>query len=61
MQSRATEKFCDQIFEEIKELEEKKSDKALLLLQKRTSFGDIRMQEMKQEGCRSGNSRRVKK
>ena len=31
MQSRATEKYNEQIFEEMKELEEKKSEEALLL------------------------------
>ena len=35
LQSRATEKYCEKIFEEMKELEEKKSEEALLLVQKR--------------------------
>ena len=33
LQSRATEKYNEQIFEEMKELEEKKSNDALLLVQ----------------------------
>ena len=35
LQSRATEKYYDQMFDEIKELEEKKSQEALLLVQKK--------------------------
>ena len=35
LQSRATEKYYEQIFEEMKELEEKKSKEALLLVQKK--------------------------
>ena len=35
MQSRATEKYFEQIFEEMKELEEKRSEEALLLVQKK--------------------------
>ena len=34
--SRATEKYCWQIFEEMKELEEKRSKEALLLVQEKT-------------------------
>ena len=33
LQSRATERYHDQIFEELMELEEKKSEEALLLVQ----------------------------
>ena len=45
--SRATEKCYEQVFEEMKELEEKKSEEALLLLQKKnTPCGNIRMKEM---------------
>ena len=36
LQSRATEAYYEQIFEEMKELEEKKSWEALLLVQKNT-------------------------
>ena len=36
LQSRATENYYEQIFEEMKELEEKKSKEALLLVQKST-------------------------
>ena len=36
LQSRATEEYYEQIFEEMKELEEKKSREALLLVQKNT-------------------------
>ena len=35
LQSNATEKYCEQIFEEMKELEEKKSKEALLFVQKK--------------------------
>ena len=35
MQRRATGKYYDQIFEEMKELEQKKSEEVLLLVQKR--------------------------
>ena len=38
LQSRATEKYYEQIFEEMKELEEKKSKEALLLVQKKAHF-----------------------
>ena len=41
LQSRATERYHDLIFEEMKELEEKKSEEALLLVQKRHVYGDI--------------------
>ena len=48
--SRATEKYYEQVFEEMKELEEKKSEEALLLVQKNTPCGKIRMKEMYQDG-----------
>ena len=35
LQSRATEKYYEQIFEEMQELEDKKSKEALLLVQKK--------------------------
>ena len=35
LQSRATEKYCEQNFEEMKELEEKRSKESLLLVQKK--------------------------
>ena len=38
LQSRATEKYCEQMFEEMKELEDKKSKEALLLVQKKAHF-----------------------
>ena len=38
MQGRATEKYYDQIFEEMKELEDKKSEEALLFVQKKVRF-----------------------
>ena len=62
MQSRATEKYCEQIFEEMKELEEKKSEEALLLVQKK--FDLCRYQNERDEARRlqtSGSSRRTKK
>ena len=65
LQSRATakaEKYDDQIFQEMKELEEKKSEEALLLVQKKYDFW--RHQNERHEARRlqrSGSSRRVKK
>ena len=52
MQSRATEKYDDKIFEEMQELEEEKSEEALLFVQKSSIYGDIRTKEMKQEDCK---------
>ena len=51
LQSRATEKYHDQIFEEIQELEEKILEEAMLIVQKKDDYGDIRMRGMQQEGC----------
>ena len=36
LQSKATEKYCETIFEELMELEEKRSKEALVLVQKNT-------------------------
>ena len=61
MQSRATDKYYDQIFEEMKELEEKKSEEALLLVQKK--FDLWRFQNERDEARSlhgSGSSRRMK-
>ena len=61
-QSRATEKYYDQIFEEIKEREEKKSQEAPLLVHKKNDLW--RYQNERDEARRlqrSGNPRRVKK
>ena len=53
VQSRATEKNYEQIFEEMKELEEKKPEEALPNCAfKITIYGNTRTIEMKQEGCR---------
>ena len=52
MQSRATENYKEPIFEEMKELEEQKSEETLLTCVENTLFVDIRTNEMKQEGCR---------
>ena len=41
LQSKATEKYYEQIFEEMRELEEKKSKEALLLVPKKAHFGAI--------------------
>ena len=41
LQSRATEKYNEQIFEEMRELEEKKSKEALLLALKKTHLVEI--------------------
>ena len=62
MSSRATEKHCEQIFEETKELEEKKSEEALQLVQKKYDLS--RYQNERDEARRlrrSGSSRRMKK
>ena len=62
LQNTATEKYYDQIFEEKKELEEKKSEEALLIVQKTSDLW--RKQNERDEARRlqrSGNSRRVKK
>ena len=62
LQSRATEKCYEQFFEEMKELEEKKSKEALLLVQKKHDLW--RYQNERDEARRlqrSGSSRRMKK
>ena len=62
LQSRATTRYRDQIFEEIKELEEKKSEEALLLVQKRHDLR--RYQNERYEARRlqsSGNLKRVRR
>ena len=41
LQSRAAEKYYEQIFEEMKEFEEKKSKEALLVVQRKTHFDAI--------------------
>ena len=61
MQSRATDKYHEQIFEEMKELEEKKSEEALLLVQEK--YDVWRYQNERDEARRlqrSGSSRRMK-
>ena len=62
LQNRATEKYFVQIFEEMKELEEKKSEEALLMVQKRH---DLWRDQIERDEARrlqsSGNSRRVRK
>ena len=58
LQSRATEKCYDQIFEEIIRSWKKRNQKRLCsLYRKSTIYGDIRMKEMKQEGCRDLETR----
>ena len=52
LQSRETDKYYEQIIEEMKQLEEKKSEEALQRVQKNTIRGTIRMKEMKHEGCK---------
>ena len=62
LQSRAIERYHDQSFEKIQELEEKKSEEVLLMVQKRYELW--RYQNERDEARRlqrSGNSRRVKK
>ena len=61
MQSTTTEKQYDQIFEEMKKLEEKKSEEALLFVQEKDDVW--RYQNERDEATRlqrSGNSRRLK-
>ena len=61
MQNRATEMNCEQIFEEMKELEEKKPEEALLMVHKIYYFW--RSQKERHEARRlqrSGSSRRMK-
>ena len=41
LQSRATERYHDQIYEEIKKLEEKKSEEALLMCAEEARFMEI--------------------
>ena len=47
LQSRANEWYHDLVFVEIEELEQKKSQETLLMVQKKHDFGDV----TKQEGC----------
>ena len=62
MQSRATEKYYGHIFEEMKELQEKKSEEALLLVQKKYDLWRYQNERDKAGRLqRSGNSRRMKK
>ena len=62
LQSRATEKYCDQIFEETKELEEKQSEEPLLLVQKRHHLWRYHKERDESRRLqRSGSSRRMKK
>ena len=62
LRSRVNERYHDQIFEEMKKLEEKKSEEALHMVQKKHDLW--RYQNERDEARRlqrSGNSRRVKK
>ena len=62
LQSRATEKYYEQNFEEVKELEEKKSKEALLPVQKKHDwwrYPNGRYEARRLQ--RSGSSRRMKK
>ena len=62
LHSRANERFQDQIVEEIKEIEQKKSEEALRWCRRSTFYGDIRMKAMKARRLQSsGNLRRVRK
>ena len=57
LKSRATEKYCDQILEEMKELEEKKSEEALLLVQKKhilMRYHNERYEARRLQGCSRG-------
>ena len=57
MQSRATENFDDQIFEEMKELEKRNQKRLCYLCRNSSIYGDIRTKEMKQEDCRDLGAR----
>ena len=57
MQSRATENYFDQIFEEMKELQERNQTRLCYLCRKSSIYGDIRTKEMKQEDCRDLEAR----
>ena len=52
LQNRATEKYYEHIFEEMKEMEEKKSVEALPFVQKKSIYEDFRTKEMQQEDCK---------
>ena len=58
LQSGATEKYYEQIFEEMKELDEKKSKEALLLVQKKHIL--MRYQNERDEARRLQRSERNK-
>ena len=61
LQSRATDKYYEQFFEEMKELEEKKSEKALLLVQKKHDLWRYLFERDEARRLqRSGSSRRTK-
>ena len=56
----ATEKYYDQIFEEMKELEEKKSEEALLIVQTKHDLWRYQIEKYEARRLqRAGNSRRA--
>ena len=57
LQSRATDKYYEQIFEEVKELEEKNQKRLCHLCRKSTMCGNFRLKEMKQEDCKDLEAR----
>ena len=61
LQSRITEKYQDQMFEKIKELEEKKSEEALPMVQKKYELWRDQNERNEARRLYSGNSRRVRK
>ena len=62
LQSRATEKYHEQVFEEMTELEEKKSEEALLLVQKKYDLWTYQNERDEARWLqRSGSSGRMKK
>ena len=56
-QSKATEKYCETIFEEMRELEEKKSKEALVLVQKNTCCHDVKVKGRERESCKGWEGR----
>ena len=57
LQSRAYERFHDQIVEEMNEIEQKKTEEACKWCRRSMIRGDIRMKAMKQEDCRALETR----
>ena len=61
LQSRANERYHDQIFEEIKELEQRSQKKLCEWCRRSTIYGDQNERDEARRVQSSGNSRRVRK